>query len=596
MKAVAARLGQQLADRQRHLETILRLSPVGIGVTRLRDGMIINFNDAMLKLIGYGHEEVSGRSSAELNIWIDQAQRSACFARLAAGEEIRDLPSAIRRKDGEIRQVMFSAAVIELDGEAHMIGNLRDVTEDRQAALARDGAERRLQLSLSLLPLSICHQDRDLRYTYIANPVLGQPADAILGRLDADLFTLDDAIVLTAIKRRVLASGVGERHEIPIELAGQTVWYDLIVEPDLAADGRLVGVICAAADITELKRREQLYRAVVEDQTELISRFRQDGIMTFANEVYCRFFGKREAELVGTHWRPDAHPDDIARIEARLATITAENPLVTIENRVRGADGQEHWMQFVNRGLFDRGGRLCEIQSVGRDITARRRVEDELSASRVRLHALLVANDGFREEQRKEIARDIHDQLGAALTAIAFRVESLKDRLGPRSAGGDELSRIKGLVAEALQASRDICNQLRPPMLDDLGLAATCRWYLGDWAELVGIAARGRFSRLAREPAEPLRTDIYRVLQELLNNVARHSAARSVRVSLTQTRATLCLRVSDDGHGMAPERETSGHGLTGIRERMARHDGRLTIASAADGTAVTITLPHPESR
>ena len=118
-----------------------------------------------------------------------------------------------------------------------------------------------------------------------------------------------------------------------------------------------------------LKESEERYRAVVEDQTEAISRFTPDGTITFVNDYYCRYFGKARQELIGSNWSPESAPDDIQRIEEKLCTLSPSNPVITQERRIYTHTGEERWMQFVNRGLFDATGRLLEIQSVGRDIT-----------------------------------------------------------------------------------------------------------------------------------------------------------------------------------------------------------------------------------
>jgi PAS domain S-box-containing protein len=125
----------------------------------------------------------------------------------------------------------------------------------------------------------------------------------------------------------------------------------------------------------ELLEREERYRAVVEDQTEVISRFRPDGTLTFVNDEFCRFFGKTDRELIGSRWQPEAFPEDIPLIEVRLRALSPSDPVATIVNRVYSYTGELRWMQFVNIALFDNKGRLVEFQSVGRDITENKRAE-----------------------------------------------------------------------------------------------------------------------------------------------------------------------------------------------------------------------------
>jgi PAS domain S-box-containing protein len=123
---------------------------------------------------------------------------------------------------------------------------------------------------------------------------------------------------------------------------------------------------------------QELYRTVVEDQTEVICRFLRDGTFTFVNEGYCRLFGGEAKELIGQKWHPNALAEDLPQIESRLKRLSPSNPIVVVENRVRTASGQTRWMQFVNHGFFDDHGQLTEIQAVGRDITDLKNVEEKL--------------------------------------------------------------------------------------------------------------------------------------------------------------------------------------------------------------------------
>jgi len=140
--------------------------------------------------------------------------------------------------------------------------------------------------------------------------------------------------------------------------------------------------------VKAVPRGTERYRKVVEDLTEVICRFKADGTLTFVNEVYCRFFGKTRRVLLGKKWQPRAVAEDVPKIEARLRTLSAANPVVVIENRVHAGSGEVRWMQFVNRAFFDAAGRLVETQSVGRDITERKQMEEALRETGERYRAI----------------------------------------------------------------------------------------------------------------------------------------------------------------------------------------------------------------
>lgn len=214
-----------------------------------------------------------------------------------------------------------------------------------------------------------------------------------------------------------------------------------------AAEGAPLRMVGHITDVTERRLMEQAlrvsearYRAVVEDQTEVIGRIRADGTYLFVNEVYCRLFGKAATELIGKKWQPVAHPEDLAKIEARLTELTPGNPMVVIENRVYDGHGEIRWMQFINHAFFDAAGCITEIQAVGRDIGKRKEIE-------LRQAALLDENTllgreliQLQEKERASLARELHDELSQQLVAIrAHAAPSATER--PELTGGTRQTR-----------------------------------------------------------------------------------------------------------------------------------------------------------
>ena len=134
---------------------------------------------------------------------------------------------------------------------------------------------------------------------------------------------------------------------------------------------------------------ESQFRSILNDQADVISRLTGDGVYVYANQAFLRFFGKSEAELLGSRWQPIVYEEDLGRVTAELAALSPSNSLIIIENRVYSADKKIHWMEFSNRGIFDSAGHLVEIQSVGRDITKRKLAEEALQVSESRFRMLI---------------------------------------------------------------------------------------------------------------------------------------------------------------------------------------------------------------
>ncbi|WP_332948312.1 PAS domain S-box protein [Microcoleus sp. ARI1-B5] len=179
---------------------------------------------------------------------------------------------------------------------------------------------------------------------------------------------------------------------------GERVWIAWTNKPLLDAKGNLAGLLCIGTDISDrvlaeaaLLESESRYRAIIEDQTELICRFLPSGVLTFVNDVYCRYFNKSRSDLEGHTFMPLMPAEDREIISRSFSSLSLENPVVTCEHRVVLETGETRWQQWMNRGIFDSTGSLIECQGVGRDISDRKQAEIALQASESELRALFAA-------------------------------------------------------------------------------------------------------------------------------------------------------------------------------------------------------------
>jgi signal transduction histidine kinase len=227
------------------------------------------------------------------------------------------------------------------------------------------------------------------------------------------------------------------------------------------------------------------------------------------------------------------------------------------------------------------------------DITDRKRAERELQRSFQELHALTARLESIREEERTTLARELHDRLGQALTAIRIDLAALRTIPG-RKEQLQRIDAISGLVEETIHVVRRISTGLRPGILDDLGLAATVEWAAEEFQARTGIVCQ--VGAAGTNPAiDPERaTALYRIFQEALTNIARHAGATQVTIGLVQNDSYLSLEVRDNGRGIAAEQlSASGSlGILGMRERAMLLGGEFTIAGdPLRGTTLRVRIP-----
>jgi signal transduction histidine kinase len=238
------------------------------------------------------------------------------------------------------------------------------------------------------------------------------------------------------------------------------------------------------------------------------------------------------------------------------------------------------------------------VAGILRDITEQKRATEDLQRSYGQLVALTAQLQSVREEERTRLARELHDQLGQSLTAIRIDLASIKS-IPDRGQALVKLASLMDLVDQTIHSVRQISTDLRPGILDDLGLVAAVEWMAEESQSRVGI----RFE--LNLPTEELSlnpdcaTALFRIIQETLTNVARHAAATLVQIRLSENASRLTLEIQDNGRGIGaqPLSGANSLGIVGMRERARLLGGDLAILSDhGEGTTVRVSIPLARSR
>lgn len=385
---------------------------------------------------------------------------------------------------------------------------------------------------------------------------------------------------------------------------GQEFWLELDMVPVADEKGGFTHWVGVGRDITERKAVEAALRAseerlrVVTDNARvglvMVSRDRR---YTFANVTYATILGLPSADIVGQRVADVLPALYDAQIRPRLDRAFAGERLAYELTRPT-ADGDRHYA--VTYEPTKAGGDVALIVVVITDITERKQAQDEVRAAAEKMRALAMRMQAVREEERTAIAREIHDVLAQELTRLKIDLVWLERHLG-RPGEAETPGAASGRVADAIAQTdvaistvQRIATDLRPVVLDSLGLPAAVEWQVEDFARRTGLvwhvsAPRGR-TALERDRA----TAIFRILQESLTNVSRHANALKVEVEFAETADLATLRVQDDGIGITREQleDPRSIGLLGMKERAQAFGGTVEIVGAPQaGTTVTVRLP-----
>jgi PAS domain S-box-containing protein len=483
------------------------------------------------------------------------------------------------------------------------------IAEARLDRIVRETQDRyRRLVELSPDGIFIVQDDRIVLVNPAALRLMGASSpDQLFGKSPFDLFHPEEQAEI----RKHISRLPSPRSTSTVPLVEQRiVRFDRsIADVEVAAtmlddeQGRAVQLILR--DITQRKQTEAALRES-EERLTLAFAGAQEGVWDWNFETGAVVYSPRwkqmlgyEADEIEPHvraWERLLHPDDMPRAQELNEGVKRGELFYEGEFRLRHKDG--HYVHVLSRGYPVRrepGGPVVRIVGTHFDLTARRQADAE------RTRAELLTRMVFaQEDERRRIAREMHDQFGEQLTTLALNIGALKQACADLP---DLRAQVDALDAVAKQLDRDVDHlvwELRPTALDDLGLRAALTNYVQDWSRRVNIPAKLHMPGLLDErlPSEA-ETTLYRIAQEALNNVAKHARATSVEIILERRADHVLLVIEDNGVGFEPARsapDRQGFGLLGMHERAALVGATLTIESTEQGTTIFVRVPMPPGK
>ncbi|MDB5788273.1 response regulator [Caballeronia mineralivorans] len=381
---------------------------------------------------------------------------------------------------------------------------------------------------------------------------------------------------------------------------GTSFWA--VANARVATYGDIPAIYVGLYDVTARRKADEKLRASEASlaNAQRLARLgdwawdRDGGITHWSSELY-RILGLEASVTKPCYsaYLAVVHPDDHAVVRRAMRVLLSKGQPFGIDHRIVGPDGTTRIVRLQAELVDARDGQSWGIVGTVQDITERKRTEEELLASREQLRELSAYLEAIREEERRRIALEIHDELGQLLTALKMDVALLKMRVVPDAEATRKIDDIRELVEKTIWMVRNVASHLRPAALN-FGIVSALEWLAEDFSRRNGmpcqLVVRGGEPSLADAHA----TAVFRIVQESLTNVSRHAGASRVAVTLVSSDVALDLRVSDDGQGFDLESAQGGYsyGLLGMSERARLIGGTLQIDSAPGaGTMVSINLP-----
>ena len=433
----------------------------------------------------------------------------------------------------------------------------------------------------------------------------------------------DRPLVMAAIDQ-ALAGRAGTFHAFCPTMKGTPKWWDVIVTPIKDAEGRVVKLLSSSRDVTDRKKSElqqrqsiERFRTVADAMPQMVWTARPDGFVDYYNQQWLDYTGLTLEETQGWGWKQTQHPQDVQSTIDKWEVSIATGEVFENEMRfLRASDKSWRWHFTRAVPVRDENGKPIQWIGTCTDIDDRKAAEEELRTAREELEIRVAErtaalrrevaerqkteNDlrklsgtllNLRDTEQRRIARELHDSVGQLLAAttmsLAVAAAHAND-MNPEAA--QALSQADQFLREAIKEVRIVSHLLHPPLLDETGLPSAIRGYLEGYSQRGDIQTEVLISEdFGRLPIE-LETAIFRVIQECLTNIHRHSGSKTAKVQLSRTGDELRVEVEDKGKGM-PLRQSAGVGLRGMRERLAQFGGTLEVFSNAAGTTVVARLP-----
>ena len=574
------------------------------GVIVFQEMQIAYVNQAVTESLGYSRGELETLTVPEIIIRVHPDDRRMFQEKLQTQRENvpppQRYPLRIIQKNGDTRFLEARTVSMKFQGKPALMTTVIDVSDIKKAEAEVQESERIQRTILNASDALVFLMDtNDVIISANQNFMkrMKVSADAIPGTVISKLLPENVVRARKIFLNQVISTG----KQITFVDSREGIWFENNLYPILDASGKVVSVAVYIRDITEQRRvtealrvSEEQYRTLAEAAHDMIFTITREGKISYVNSFGANFLGLEARELVGQPRDRLFPPDTSEHQEGNIQRVFRTGEAFSAES-ANIFPTRTVWLNTWLVPLKSASGEITSVLGVSRDITERKKVEEDLQQARdlleervaVRTNELLASQDKLRlltaqtvkaqEEERRSISRELHDEAGQALITLKYGLAAIQSELPESNAlPRQRLTESMKIIDQTMVRIRALAHSLRPPVLEIGGIHLSLQELCRELSERTQIPIYYQGLDIPGLP-DDIGISLFRFVQEALTNILKHANASEVKVRLQYRKGEINLSVSDNGRGIEDTNQTEGLGLMGIRERLSLLSGRLEV-------------------